>query len=439
MPITGTTVWEIRTTGSDTQCSGGFNPARGGTDYSQQNTAQVTGTVTSASSVVTATTSIFTAAMVGNIITDGTTFKEIITFTNATTVSVDSSPSWTAATIYVGGALATPGKCAPLVVSNNTVNQQTGTYNINLTSTVNTPGGPVSILAGATQISWKGYAVTHGDLGAPPVFLITGYANVAAFSILSIWGILENIIVDFNGNTTLNNGNGISTITAGSRVYNCTVKGGATIGITAQIPINCLVTGCIAGQSAFFITLLAIGCIAEANLGNGFISSQDTCILNNCISYGNSGHGFVENAGITIINCTAFSNGGAGFVGAAGGRNTFVSNSIFYGNGQWGIDGSTNTSAATPQFFSCAIGGNTAGSFRGFTGAEIINQIALTVNPFVSSATGNFSLNSTSGGGALCRGVGYIGGTFPLGLTIGFPDVGAVQHQSPDILGAGLL
>lgn len=106
MALPATVIWECRTTGSDSN-GGGFDPSLGGVDYSQQNAAQATGIASSSGATVTATTSIFTSQMVGNLITDGTTWKEITAFTSATVVTVDSAPSWTAASVKVGGALAT--------------------------------------------------------------------------------------------------------------------------------------------------------------------------------------------------------------------------------------------------------------------------------------------------------------------------------------------
>jgi hypothetical protein len=54
------------------------------------------------------------------------------------------------------------------------------------------------------------------------------------------------------------------------------------------------------------------------------------------------------------------------------------------------------------------------------------NDVALTAKPFTNSAGGDFSLNSTAGGGAACKGVGWPG-IFPGGTTTGNIDVGAVQ------------
>ena len=87
-------------------CATTASPSSGkwAVDYSQQSSNWATGTVTSSSTTVTATTSIFTESMVGNLITDGTTYKEITAYTSGTVVTVDSAPSWTSATIYVGGA-----------------------------------------------------------------------------------------------------------------------------------------------------------------------------------------------------------------------------------------------------------------------------------------------------------------------------------------------
>src|SRR4030067_952391 len=119
LPSTG--VIEIRSTATANNVNGGgFNAARGGTNYAQQEAAQLTNTdLTTAGAGATTVTSAgggFTSAMVGNYIhiTAGTYFQaslyEIVTFTDANNVILDRTPSSGAAgsggTFYVGGAMS---------------------------------------------------------------------------------------------------------------------------------------------------------------------------------------------------------------------------------------------------------------------------------------------------------------------------------------------
>jgi len=57
-----------------------------------------------------------------------------------------------------------------------------------------------------------------------------------------------------------------------------------------------------------------------------------------------------------------------------------------------------------------------------------INKIALTADPFTNAAGGDFTLNNTSGGGALCRAAGA-----------GGLDLGASQTAAAGGGGGGLL
>ena len=69
MALSVSQVWEIRTTGSDTN-GGGFHAGASGTDYSQQAAAQVTvaDAVANGTTTLTSVTASFTAAHVGNLV-----------------------------------------------------------------------------------------------------------------------------------------------------------------------------------------------------------------------------------------------------------------------------------------------------------------------------------------------------------------------------------
>ena len=114
-------IWEIRTSATAGNVNGGaFNAARGGVDYSQQDTAQLNGTdltCTAGSTTVTSATGGFTSQMVGNYIhltaLTGTGalvgWYEIVTYTDGNNVVLDRTPTngvnnITAGTFYVGGA-----------------------------------------------------------------------------------------------------------------------------------------------------------------------------------------------------------------------------------------------------------------------------------------------------------------------------------------------
>ena len=99
-----------------------------------------------------------------------------------------------------------------------------------------------------------------------------------------------------------------------------------------------------------------------------------------------------------------------------------------YGNGGYGAN--LTTGATYPGIIVIAgynaFGNNTSGA-RNNLPTET-SDVTLTADPFTNAAGGNFALNNTVGGGAACRAAG-IPGVFPGGLTTGYIDIGAVQHQ----------
>lgn len=117
---------------------------------------------------------------------------------------------------------------------------------------------------------------------------------------------------------------------------------------------------------------------------------------------------------------------------AASGANT-ITNNIIYSCSGYGIGGTTGGAAIIQNN---AMGDLTSGRIDTTGLGSVIEEydaITLTADPFTSKAdgaTGDFSLNTTAGGGALCRAASaYVWG--------GFDDVGAVQHE--DSGGGGIV
>ena len=208
LPETG--VIEIRSTATANNVNGGgFNAARGGTDYTLQDAAQLTnvdGTST-ASTTFTSALATFTAVMVGNYlhITAGTGatvgWYEIVTYVNANTVTLDRvSGTYTAATFYIGGAMSL----------NSTLDDDlfeigvAGNIFYVKGSTTYTLGEAVSITAAGSStlpIIIQGYITTRGDnpTGNTRPILATG-ANGLALG--GYWDI-KNCIVTGTANTVL--------------------------------------------------------------------------------------------------------------------------------------------------------------------------------------------------------------------------------------------
>ena len=176
LPATG--VYEIRATATANNVNGGgFNSARGGTDYTLQDAAQYTATdltqVSSNSVTCTSATAGFTADMVGNYIhiTAGTSFTvgwyEIVVVNSSTSIDLDRDPTasgtGSSGTFYVGGALSMNSTLDDDVfetaVAGNIfyVRGAAGTVTIGETVTIAAGGGsqnPIKII---------GYNSTRGD------------------------------------------------------------------------------------------------------------------------------------------------------------------------------------------------------------------------------------------------------------------------------------
>lgn len=124
----------------------------------------------------------------------------------------------------------------------------------------------------------------------------------------------------------------------------------------------------------------AIGCIVF-NVGRGI----------------QTGHGNLV-AGNTIYNCAQ------GLFLNAGGQSSACVNNIIYSMSGYAISGNGGGAAL---LWNNAAGAHTVGRFNtGALGTDIeeVHAILLTADPFVDAGDENFTLNKTSGGGALCRG-----------------------------------
>jgi len=440
MALPATAIIEVRTTGNDAN-GGGFNSARGGTDYSQQGAAQASGTASSSSTTVTATTSIFTSAMVGNYITDGTTWCEITAFTSGTVVTVDRAPSWTSASVKVGGALATPSKAINTVsVSGNTVWIKTATYTIS--AALVPPAGSV-----ASPTLVEGYNSSRGDLRAVndysnfPTIQNNNTSNFLIDSGNYIW--VRNLICDGGaGGTKANLG---IRLTGGSVIDNCKVLRWSTnqaFNTNSCIVRRCLATQGASGSDSAFVSAgetVWESCVADSNGCKGFRFFAVSSSASNCNSINNTGVGFYFESTGTVLhemrNCIAYNNSSDGLsIAASAGDGSSFHDCIFELNGGYGVNSATSYSQIKGDYN--AFKSNTSGARNNVPAGP--NDVTLSADPFTNAASGDFSLNTTSGGGAACRAAGFPG-VFPGGTSTGYLDIGAVQHADPTGGAAGML
>lgn len=468
MALSSTGVLEVRPGGSDSN-AGYFNPSGGspGTDYSQQDTAQVTiDGATVAAAVHTTTTQInITGSTVsaawnrnGLRITGGTATAGLYEITavdvpnNRITVDRSAGTSGQTATGTMGGGLATPGQAGGLkTVAGMCVAIKYGTYTLSTTST-NVSGGPVVDTTGGASGSvftaWYGYDTTrtpfNTDANRPTILVpASGVSSINAVYMNSSATWVCNLIVDGAAKT------GIVGFVTGSgaggsamkfyrcRATRCTGGGfansrdsGSFIACEAD---NCTTVAAFTntgGNTDFSY------CYAHDNTVTGFSISSGVLLF--CVSESNTGAGFTYPAGTAgaglAVGCVAYNNTSTGFAAGNSNWRTPHFNCIAANNGAFGF--SAGASNAVQPLVKCATYSNTSGAYANYSTGAVQGHVTLTADPFTNAAAGDFSLNNTAGGGAACRAAGFPG-TFPGGTTTGYADIGAAQHQDSGGAAAG--
>lgn len=439
MSLSAGIVWEVRATGSGNN-GGGFKTGASGTDYSQQNAAQyaLTGLTTAAANAIILTSSA-AADMVGNIIqvTGGTNFitgfYEIISVSVGVSITVDrncTSAAGASGAGNIGGAVDLPQTiigASPVAVSGNKVWIKNGTYIIS--AALAPPAGS----SNAKTIVY-GYNATRGDLDTVndySNFPIIQNNNTGNFMIDSTTNIeLHNIVCDGGSGVTKAN-LGIR-LKDGSLIDNCKVMRWSTnqaFNLQIASAFRCLATGGASGSDSCFVgaqSVTFIGCVADNNGCEGFRAVNGGITIEDCISSNNTGVGIaIDSNDVTVKGVTIYNNSSHGItIAASQGDFARIFDCVIYSNGGYGINSSTAYSQAFSDYN--AFGANTSGARNNWPTGP--NDVALSADPFTNAAVGNFSLNNTAGGGAACRAAGYPG-VFPGGLTTGYLDIGAVQHQ----------
>ena len=453
-----TSVWEVRpSAGSDT--NGGAYDASisgAGTDYSQQNSAQVAVTdgVTAGSTTVTSATAGFTSAMIGNAVyisggTGAVTADRyfITAVASATSITVDRSTGLTAGTgvtLNVGGALATWAELESSRgrVASNVGWVKAGTYNLGTGITLSSTGNS---LPNAAPDATIGYTTTRGD-GGQVTITATAAITMLTYSVANTY--VEGFILDGASTATTGVVVNVANSERGAALVNCVVKACATRGISANKSLHMervLVTA-MKAASTDAVLIGDGGCMSHCAVTNnpcsgisfegatmGIVFELDhTVIANNT---GSATYGFRAEDSlsyVTVTNCVFYTNGSDGLRSQSTYDAIAMTNSILYGNGGGGGGGygvnlkSTTYPTARLSLNYNAFGSNTSGDRHNCQAGT--NDVTLTGDPFVSPASAvatladvwtNFALNNTAGAGAACRAAGYPG----------YLDLGAVQHQ----------
>jgi len=442
MALSTNTQIEVRTGGSDTN-GGGFLQGASGTDWTLQNSPQYASTdiVTNGTTTITSATANWGTDVVGNVIyiAGGTgaivgNWYEVMTRTSSTALVVDRSTGLTAgtgATGNLGGALATLGGMGEFVnkvgISSLRFWIKSGTYT--LTSVTNNVSGGSFFLTTADNMKFEGYETTRGDRGAMPVFhagALTSFTVVSGGTTRNGCKFV-NLEVNGNSNSTVRgfDDGGRRSFFIGCTARNCTNIGFNHTG--GALNLYCASIG-HSSQPAFnFSATNGVGCVARNGTSVGF-STANTVLLVDCIAYNNTGATTDGYSCARVLNCTAFGNGRDGFRITNSEGNVLAINCVSEGNGGWGFNGSSTLRAmmAHNRTFNNTSGGiNT--NLLGNDAVAIDNQV-YTTTAFTNSAGGDFSLNNTATGGALCRAQGFPT-TFLSTSTPNYPDIGLAQAQ----------
>lgn len=428
MAIASGTQWDVRTTGSDTN-GGGYSS--GGTDYSQQNAAQLalTDAVANGTTTITSATAGFTAAMIGNTVymqggsgTLTAVRRQITAYTNATTVTVDATvAAGTGITMNVGGSLATPAE--PFTrgcVAGNTVWVKNGTYTT--AAKIVPTGGSSGLL-----VQLIGYNATHGDISTytnGP--LINATATISTFGMVSLENGYNLVAFIKVGSNSQSVGRGIYE-SAYSQIVGCLATGAFTIKGISSLGSLSSMSRCDADASGMDCYYAMSYCSAK-----GLIETNSAF---RCIAYdtGGSVKGFQRyQAGpVYLCECEAINCGGDGFYidGASNSRNTVLERCLAVHNGGYGYNASASTNCAF--MIDCAAQGNTSGAKNNILNGEFgsVTTSTLSGDPLTSSTGKNFTLDSTVGEGAALRAVSY--SWQQLTSTVDYSDIGAVQHADP--------
>jgi hypothetical protein len=371
MTIAATTQWEVRTTGAATN-GGGYSS--GGTDYSQQDAAQiaVTDAVGNNTTTITSATANFPADCVGNIVylTGGgygstTARRHVATRVSATEITVDDTvPTGTGMTLNLGGAADSPATLTGALVAGNTVHVKAGTYTLGAAATfpVGTAALPIAFVGyNATRndnpttgsrptIACGAYNLTFGNYNRWSYFAKTGtsgltyiglsgslrHCNLSASATYSLWS--ANYYAHVESCEFSGYGGWAMAGYGGNRVLGCHFHDHTA----GQNGINCSGSAgsCFVFGSVFDTITLGISSPGPgwAVLGNVFYNCTNGFAA---ASYGNTviGNIFHTCTGAAVQNNTAVADWLVGW-------NTHYNNGANYSN----VSGAVNDTLADPKF-----------------------------------------------------------------------------------------
>lgn len=427
MALSANMMLNVRTDGNDTN-GGGFVLDATGSNFSLQASPQGSGTnLTVDASVNTDVLPdgyVPSAADIGNVVNiiSGAGF----TARRYTIISIqsgkwrlDASPAATSTAGGVwrmGGALATLGGSGAAQAleagGGRTTWVKTGTY----TQTTNTPnvaGGPIGwVSPWAVNNIVRGYNTVFGDLTpfSPlrPVIIAGAPSIAVGFIISANVALIADLIIDGNRGVHASTTSGAIAASQLCTVMNVLARNCSSVGIGGN-SVDASYCQAVNNTSHGLNCRTAYRSVATNNGGSGYfgINGQAGTLTDCVLAYNTSvGASMAIGGASGIIERSVFAYNGSNGI-TLGSRNHPVLNSVIWGNGGWGVNGTAGyLSYSGPAYQSVALGNNTSGGIQ-IIAATQTGIVTLSADPFVDAVNGDFRLNSLSGGGALLKGAGF--------------------------------
>lgn len=352
-------------------------------------------------------------------------------------IYVSTAGSDSTGTGAIGSPYASPGKAGSVMAAGDRVIILAGTYTLTSAS-ANVAGGYLDPIAGTASAPSQvvGCTATIGDLDdvdvkdATNAPVITGFSGGPSSPCRATNNFVNfrNVVLD--GATFSSFGliaNGANQVHQNLKAVR-TASTGFSLGGSSQLLLRVLAisipTGFSISSSAVLDTCVAALCSAAgANITGGVLSIIRSIFCNGT----GTAAGIIAGAanGINIMSSVCYGNGGDGLkLSSSQGSEAVVRNSIFAGNGAFGIDYTTSSLSFFSGNYNAYGWPNTSGNLHNVPAGG--KNVTLSADPFIngtgtintiSDAWANFAL-SASGLTAL-KANGY-----PAYL-----DIGAVQHQ----------
>lgn len=358
----------------------------------------------------------------------------LISSVTGTTATVDKTlggTGGTGGTGVMGGCLATPGMAGSLHIGQNKIWIKSGTYTITSASN-NVASGCLSLAAGnatAGMTAAYGYSSLRTDAPKTTSRPTLQASGITSFSLNSLNTNTEVAYLILDG-ASLTTSRGVNGVNISSRARYVTAKNCKNAGFTNAHYLYCDATGC--ATISAFVGGFGYGCVAWSNTVTGFEAALSIHFVN-CLSVNNSGassDGFSAGSGTgsRFINCTAYNNGRHGFHTPSSTWGV-CTNCVSYANAGTNFSVAAANDNVVLENCAAGLGGVSSANFSASINARCqVGNITLTADPFADKASGDFSLNSTAGGGAAGRATGVIG-DYPGISTTTYPDLGAAQTQ----------